>query len=299
MKDPRLLLVVSTLGRIESLERLLESVAGQLATGDRLVIVAQRRVDDVAALASRWRARSSGDIRVVTSPLGASLGRNTGVWEGADDIDDALVMFPNDTTTFPAGSVIAIRRALASSTAGAVHVKTPSGARFDLPPVGTPLDNRNVWSVIEMGLVIRLPVFRDLRGFDESIGTGAATPWQAGEVTDLLMRLRARRPDIDTTFGWVHDDEAEVGGIDETAGLTRAESRRKLRAYGRGVGYVYRCHPFPAWQRWAFVLAGLVIGVRRANDYRIADGWTAFAGRWEGVRGRVRRGAADRRAVSR
>src|SRR5215213_9336472 len=48
-------LVVSTLGRAEPLERLLGSLAPQLSTDDRVVLVAQDRVLEVEALARRHR----------------------------------------------------------------------------------------------------------------------------------------------------------------------------------------------------------------------------------------------------
>lgn len=294
-----MLFVVSTLGRVSALEHLLASIAPQLDADDRLVIVAQRRVGEVRRIVTRWNPRSAGEIRVVSSELGASLGRNIGVAEGSDGLANPLTMFPNDTTSFPPGSVEAIRSAVRGRTVGAVHVMNPSGPRFDLPTAGSPLSPRTVWSVIEMGLVIRLSVFRELGGFDESIGTGAPTPWQAGEVTDLLMRLLTRRPQEGPAFVWVHAQGAHVAGIDETVGLSRAESKRKLRAYGRGVGYVYRIHPFPPWQRWAFVLAGWAIGLRRTGEYRLGDGWTAFLGRLEGACGRTWGRNRSSRAVSR
>ncbi|WP_114588540.1 glycosyltransferase family 2 protein [Microbacterium arborescens] len=299
MTEKPLLLVVSTLGRVSALDLLLQSLADQLQPHDRLTIIAQSHVADVERLVARWRPRFAAGLHVATSDRGASRGRNAGVRLGSDGLRDAHVMFPNDTTTFPPGSVAAIRRAMTGATAGAVRVETPSGARFALPPFGTPVDARNVWSVIEMGLVIDLDVFRTAGGFDESIGTGAATPWQAGEVTDLLLRVLNQHPALRSTFVWVHDAGAHVNGIAEVSGLTRAESMRKLRAYGRGVGYVYRRHPFPGWQRYAFVVAGLLIGVRRGSEYTLSAGLTAFIGRLEGVRGRIIGADPTLKAVSR
>lgn len=283
----RITLVITTIGRAGAIEKLLASVADQLLNGDRLVVVAQGHTDEISASVQQWNSRSEGRIDLVTSQLGASLGRNTGATHAAQDAQDGLLMFPNDTTTFPDGSLAAIRRDFASRSVGAVRVMTASGARFDLPPEGSPLDHRSVWSVIEMGLVIRHDQFHSVGGFDERIGTGATTPWQAGEVTDLLLRLQESNPAIGNSFFWAHSADAYVLGVQETQGLSGRERRRKLRAYGRGVGYIYRRHPFPHWQRWAFVVAGLTIGLRRAEDYTVWDGVTAFIGRLEGVLGRT------------
>lgn len=292
------LLVVSTLGRLEPLRRLLESVTPQLTEIDRVVIVAQGREEDVRRLADEAAGGTRGRLMVTTSARGASLGRNAGVTYGANGLEDALVMFPNDTTWFPRGTLEVIRERMGDAPAGAVTVDTPSGPRFELPPPGTPLDTRSVWQVIEMSLIIRLPVFRASGGFDESIGTGAPTPWQAGEVTDLLLRAVSASPRLAHAFRWIPAATATVGGIEETAGLSASERRWKLRAYGRGIGRVYARHPFPLWQRWGFVAAGLLVGLRR-GEYRITDGVPAACGRLEGVLGRAFGRANLHRAVRR
>ena len=49
-------LVVSTLGRAEPLERLLESLSPQLRPDDRVVIVAQDRLADIERLADAFRS---------------------------------------------------------------------------------------------------------------------------------------------------------------------------------------------------------------------------------------------------
>jgi hypothetical protein len=292
-----LVLSVTTLGRVEPLRRLLSSLASQLGPDDRVAVVAQANENEVQALLDEMRPGTRGRLLFTTSERGASRGRNRGVAIAATDLDDALLMFPNDTTWFPNGSIAAIRAGVGDALGGAVAVMTDSGPRFALPPAGTSLNPLTVWRVIEMGLVIRLPLFRRLEGFDESIGTGATSPWQAGEVTDLLMRARSRHPVIEQGFAWLTDPRAHVGGIEETRGLSRAERRQKIRAYGRGVGHVFRTHDFPAWHRWRFAIGGLAIGILRRDEYTIADGRHAFIGRVEGLRGRTFSGAS--RAVER
>lgn len=276
-------LVVSTLGRIEPLERLLRSLDGQLGDGDRVVIVAQDRQDEVEALASRHRTPEFR-VTVTGSAPGASRGRNTGV--AALDEGEFLLLFPNDTTWFPAGAIPELRRIAADLDAGALTVVDEHGPKFTLPPGGTPLDRWNVWNVIEMGILMRRSVFEGLGGFDPGIGTGAPTPWQAGEATDLLLRLMERRPELARTFRWLPAD-VTVGGIADPAGLSAAERRRKLRAYGRGLGRLVMRHPYPWWWRFAFVFGGLAFGLRHRSTNTPADGWWVFVGRAEGALGRT------------
>lgn len=292
------LLVVSTLGRVDPLRSLLESVAPQLTEIDRMVIVAQDRAGEVRQVAEEAARDTRGQIQVTTSARGASLGRNAGVATGAVGLDDALVMFPNDTTWFPEGTLEAIRVRMGDAPVGAVTVQTENGPRFELPRPGTRLDTRTVWQIIEMSLVIRLRLFRSTGGFDESLGTGGPTPWQAGEVTDLLLRALTANPDLADAIRWLPSAAATVGGVEETAGLSAAERRWKLRAYGRGIGRVYARHPFPLWQRWGFVAAGLVIGLRR-DEYSLLDGVPAFCGRLEGVLGFPLGGRRSSPAVAR
>ncbi len=285
MTTPPMMLVVTTLGRVVPLRRLLDSAVPQLGPDDRIVVVAQGNVADVQALVDA--ADTRGRVSALTSGRGASLGRNTGIAALASAGDDALVMFPNDTTWFPENSIEAIRRLVADAPGGAVTVSTEIGPRFALPAPGTTLDTSTVWNVIEMSLVIRLGLLRGVGGFDVSIGSGAATPWQAGEVTDLLMRVLAAEPAIARRFIWTRAEDVYVGGVPESIGLSASERRWKIRAYGRGIGRVLARHPFPLWHRWGFVFAGLLVGLRRGNEYGLTDGLHAFVGRLEGVLGRA------------
>jgi len=276
-------LVVSTLGRAEPLTRLLESLAPQLRAGDRVVIVAQDRIAEVEALAHRFRNDGMA-VEVTTSERGASRGRNAGV--AALPPGERLLHFPNDTTWFPVGSLDAIRARAEVVAVGALTVVDEHGPKFLLPPEGTSLDRWNAWSVIEMGLLIRRTVFDELGGFDPDLGTGAPTAWQAGEATDLLLRLASRRPDLATGFAWLPPDVA-VGGIADPDGLSTHERRRKLRAYGRGMGRVVARHPYPWWWRIAFVGGGLAFGLRHRATNTPGDGWPVFLGRSEGMLGRT------------
>lgn len=274
-------LVVSTLGRTEPLERLLESLSTQLRSDDRVVLVAQDRRADVERLADRFRSDTVA-IDVTTSPRGASRGRNAGV--ASLEPGERMLHFPNDTTWFPDGSLDAIRRAAGDATAGALTVVDEHGPKFVLPASGAPLDRWNAWSVIEMGILIRRSTFEELGGFDPDIGTGAPTPWQAGEATDLLLRLIERRPDLAATFTWL-PPEVFVGGIADPSGLSSAERRRKLRAYGRGLGRIVVRHRYPLWWQFAFLFGGLAFGLRHRSGYTVADGWWVFLGRAEGMAG--------------
>ncbi|WP_409047311.1 glycosyltransferase family 2 protein [Microbacterium sp. HA-8] len=281
--DSDITMVVTTLGRIDYLERLIRSLIPQLSERDTLVIVAQANVAQTRALAERHRSALSARLIVGESARGASRGRNVGVGLSQTRHDD-LLLFPNDTSWFPAGSVASIRSGIGDAS-GCVTVRAPEGDRFSLPAPGTPLDRRNVWQVIEMGLAIRRSAFVGLGGFDEALGTGAPTPWQAGEVTDLLLRWLATSPESARRFVWLPPHSAWIGGIAEGEGLSSREARWKLRAYGRGIARVYRRHRYPLLLQLAHIAAGAIIGLRRHSEYPLVAGVPAFLGRLEGFCG--------------
>lgn len=274
-------LVITTLGRERGLRRLLQSLDGQVTAAETIVIVAQRNLQIVQDLAAEFTAIGC-EIIVTTSPLGASRGRNAGVVALPAGID-YLLHFPNDTTWFPPGTVAGIRSTPAGASAGALTVTDENGPKFHLPAAGTPLDRWNVWTVIEMGLVIRRSLFTKLGGFTESIGTGANTPWQSGEATDLLLRLIHARESH--SFAWL-PAEVAIGGISDPQGLSNGERRRKLRSYARGFGRLLSVWRYPLYWRAAALAGGLLFGVRNRSSFQSADGWWVFVGRFEGLTGR-------------
>ncbi len=277
--------VVTTLGRVESIRVLLSSLEAQLHEGDHIVVVAQGAFDDVSAVASEFQTRGVA-VTSTTSGRGASLGRNTGV--AALPIDVTAVTFPNDTTTYPPGTVAALHAAVddADFLAGGLTAWDERGPKTILPAAGTPLDLFNVWAVIEMGIVMRRSLFDAVGGFDENLGAGSPSPWQAAEGTDLLLRARDQDPRVASEFRWL-PPEVRVDGISTGFGLSASERRRKLRAYGRGTGRALAIHAYPLWWRVAFTGAGLLHGVRNPAPITITDGWPMFLGRLEGALGRT------------
>jgi len=277
--------VVTTLGRLDPLRALLSSLEDQLRPGDHVVLVAQGAQDDVAALAAEFSARGV-PVTATTSARGASLGRNTGV--AALPAGDAVVTFPNDNTTYPAGTVTALHAAVDDPgfLAGGFTSWDERGPKTTLPSAGTPLDKYNVWSVIEMGILIRRSLFDAIGGFDEDMGPGSASPWQVAEGTDLLLRAMAHERRLVDEFRWLPAD-VHVDGISTGFGLSAAERRRKLRAYGRGTGRAFAVHGYPLWWRLAFTGAGLLYGVRNPRPITVGDGWPMFVGRLEGTLGRT------------
>jgi len=266
---------------------------GQTRPQDEIVVVAQRNYAEVEALIALY---PSLPITLTTSSRGAAHGRNVGV--STLSPSERILLFPNDSTWYPQGMVDEIRNCidLSSFRVGAMTVVDDFGPKLNVPDPGTKLTPILTWRVIEMGLLIKQSTFSTVGGFEASIGTGAPTPWQSGESTEIVLRALRRWPTLRNEFVWLPRD-VWVGGVPDTSGLSVKEKRQKLRAYGRGAGKVGRDYRFPLLWKVRLVVGGLTLGLRN-RQYRPLDGLWAFTGRLEGFLGRTF-GGANQTAVRR
>ncbi|MDF2048838.1 hypothetical protein [Arthrobacter sp. Cr_A7] len=232
-------------------------------------------------------------VTAVSGPRGASAGRNHAVNKAPSTVD--FLLFPNDTSWFPPDFVKTFKAQAISGSAGALTVIDELGPKFLLPPPGTPIDKKNVWQVIEPGLFIGHETFLHLGGFDESIGTGAVTPWQSGEGTELLLRWM-KLPSVGP-FEWC--DYPQVFGISDPKGLTKSERRVKLRAYARGYGRLLVVGEFGPVQCLKALLGGASFGLRKGHPYTVGDGLFVLLGRMEGLMGTLFSAGSVTQAVNR
>jgi hypothetical protein len=289
---PAIGIAVTTVGRWDQLRTLLEDLAAQSHPPGAVAIAhhdagAAPHLDAVVApFADRL------EIATVVSERGISNGRNAAIATFAADIE--WICFPNDTSRLDPDFLERMaRHAVPGTTVCAAQLVDGDGVRNTLPAPGSPPTRRNIWGAIEPATMVRRSYFDRVGGFDPDIGSGAATPWQAGEGTDLLLRLSK----LDGfSVDWIHD--IAVHAQTEFAHLTPAERRRKIRNYGRGTGYVYRRWNYPAWDRFRHVFGALLAPLRNRAKFAPRDGVTLALGRAEGVSGRVISGG-DTRAIIR
>lgn len=270
--------VISTLGRTDALDALLGDLAAQ--TRPPLVVAVCDQSDGsgrtVAEVCNVHRARL--DIRVVTSPRGLSRGRNAAATAVRGETD--YLFFPNDTSRL-APDVLEHFRPRDNVEAFAGQYRDAHGPRTHIEAALLHLGKNNVWAAMEPALFVRSDAFAASGGFDESIGSGASTPWQSGEGTELLLRLGEAGGRIQ------FDPDLVVEGVPENEGLDRAQRQRKLRAYGRGYGHILREWNYGARRRWAAVLGGFALGIRQPRRFTLGDGWHVGLGRAEGIMNRT------------
>lgn len=286
--------VITSVGRWDDVRALLGDIAAQTHPPHTVVIAHHVSIDDVPGL-RRLVDDFTGRMRLrtVVSERGASRGRNAGVAALGEDVD--WILFPNDTSRLDADFFERlVPYCAAPATVCAVRLADTEGSRNEIPTWGTPLDRHTVWGAIEPATALRREEFVRAGGFDPSIGTGAPTPWQSGEITDLLLRMATMGL---ANVAWV--DDLVVHAKPEFCHLTAAERRRKLRNYGRGSGYLLRRWDYPRRERLRHVVGGALMPLRNRYKFRPTDGLMLCVGRAEGVLGATIGNTDDHRAVLR
>ena len=77
-----------------------------------------------------------------------------------------------------------------------------------------------------------------------------------------MLRALKEWPEIASQFIWMPRDIA-VGGVPQGHGLSTGERRRKLRAYGRGLGLLARRHRYPVAWKVKRLIGGAAVGLLR------------------------------------
>lgn len=266
---------VSTVGRIPELTKLLDSLVKQNNQNFYLGICDQSRGDQVARLAESYKDKLR--IFVTSSEKGLSAGRNSIIRNAPSDCTHFL--FPNDTTYYVPEFIERLSKLHSTADIVALPYIDDDGQRYVFAEGYYPIDHRNVWRIIEAGMVVSATVFRDVGFFDRNLGTGSHSPWQSGEGTDLLLRAsrKLRRVHWDT--------KTYVYGVSQQYGLTDRQRRRKLREYGRGYGYLHRRWQYSIVRQALICLSPLLKAIRTGNRTTVLDGAYSSLGRFEGVAG--------------
>ena len=145
------------------------------------------------------------------------------------------------------------------------------------------ITRQSVWiAQSEAASFYRRELLERLDGFDEEIGIGSFSPWQAAEGPDFVLKAleRGRSCYFDPSLYGFHREF----DLDEP-GMTR-----KGRTYGRGMGYVLRRHRYgtPTLIYWVMrPLFSAFIAAIRGRLHRARYSFSVFLGRLEGMTGRV------------
>lgn len=274
----RIGVVISTLGKSASLSLVLDSLTAQSHQPQQVIIVDQSEGPEVADLVRSYEGTIP--ITRLTSSRGAARGRNTG-WRALTNCQ--LVAFPDDDCTYGPEVLARISTQFADGTVDAVAGRlTGIDSRVVFGDERSIIDRKTVWTkAIEATTFYRLTAIQLAGGFDDSLGVGSQTIWQSGEGTDLLLRV--------LSLGRMAVYEPSIVVTEHQLEINPDQYLRKIRAYGRGTGRVYRLRYTPG-ERAMAVLRPLIAAAAYTLQGRQFDARKklhAALGRLEGMRGRT------------
>ena len=276
-------LIISTLGRNADVVEFIRTIEAQTCRDFEVIIVDQNDDDALGKAVQALTPSYPLKYRHVPRVRGASRGRNLGFELAEGD----YVCFPDDDCLYPPGVLDDVLTLFADKGVDMVCGRAADtngrdiNGRFEHQAQA--ISAANVFSTqIEWMLFFTRTAFEAVSGFDEDVGVGASTPWQANEGQDIVLRM------LEGGYqGWYdpalfgHHPELNVVHPD-------AKMRRKARGYARGMGYVLGRHayPFAYFARYAIRSAGGVfVSLLRLNGARAAYYLHVTTGRIEGYLG--------------
>ena len=238
--SPRVSLVVSTLNRSAELKRLLQSLVDQKFRNFEVLVVDQNLDDRILPVLDGYQSQLNMSRIRTPARQGISAARNDG-WRRARG---EFVLFPDDDCWYPpwflhkglelldtTGAELLGGR-IADQTGRSINGRFASRAQV--------ITRRSVWIThSEAATFHRRELLERLNGFDEKLGIGSATKWQAGEGADLILKAMQSRRCVCYYDPSLYVFHREFDLDDPASGMVE-----KGRAYGRGMGYVLRRHRY-------------------------------------------------------
>lgn len=242
-------LIICSVDRTTTLERLLRSLALQTDRNFEVVLVDQN-------LDNRLQApiESFGKVMPIVqvkAARGLSLARNKGLGVARGD----FIAFPDDDCHYPNSLIERVRKRFASTP----DVDVLTGRTIDMEgheslsaflDQDSEIDRWNVWKCGNSNTVFarRTALAAGLR-FNEELGVGAASPFQSGEETAFLLDAmqRGSRGRFCRDIVVYHDQVGETDAL-------------RARKYARGFGRVLALYDYPR----AYLVRSLVRPALRA-----------------------------------
>jgi glycosyltransferase involved in cell wall biosynthesis len=279
----RVSLIMSTRGRVDEVLQFVVALKQLDCRDFELIIVDQNADESLHAACAALGV--DFPLHYIRSPhvTGVSRGRNIGLAKASGDV----LCFPDDDCSYPPSLIQKVLRRFDDTGCDIVcgRPTAPDGrtinGRFE--ERAQKVDLRHVFTTqIEWLVFIKRHVFEKLRGFDESIGVGASTPWQSCEGPDLTIRA------IQEGFTVYYDPALCAHHPELNTRDPDVAMRAKGRRYARGMGHVMKKHSYGLLYLSNYLirpLGGAGISLLEGNINRASYYWNVAIGRAEGYSG--------------
>jgi glycosyltransferase involved in cell wall biosynthesis len=269
-------LIVGTVGRAQELDRMLASIEGQSLKSVELIIVDQNADDRVKKLIEGRKP----PLRYVhvRSARGLSRARNLGINLASGDI----IGFPDDDCWYPGDLLLQVkewfdRHQTYDFFCCAAQDESGREVASRWPRHSQAIDRDSVLrACASASMFIRKAALDRIGGFDESMGLGAATPFQSAEDSDLALRC------LDGGGkGWF---ERQLYVYHPHKGAGAVTSSRAF-SYGMGFGCLLRMHgysPRTLIYHVARALGGAIKSLLLAEPSKALFYWKSALGRLKG-----------------
>ena len=285
VSSARLSLVVPTVNRTAELARLFESLVGQEFKDFEILVVDQNSDDRIVPTLKRYHPQLNIVRILIPARHGISSARNDGWRRASGDV----VLFPDDDCWYPAWflrkGLEVLDRSGADLVSGRFADESGRSINGRFAPRAQFITRRSVWiTQSESASFYRRDLLESVGGFDESLGIGSSSHWQAAEGPDLILRAlqHQRTCYYDPSLYGFHREY----DLDDPSGSMVI----KGRLYARGMGYVLRRHRHGALSLlyWAVrPLATATGAIIKGKRHRAAFSLSVSIGRVEGWIGRV------------
>lgn len=256
-------LVVSTVNRTVELDRLLTSLDQQTYKDFEVLIVDQNSDDRVSAILERHRGLQ---IKHLHSKRGLSRGRNTGLPVATGSV----CAIPDDDCWYPPELLHSVSSWFSGNPEFDVLVTSvrDESSKLQGPGrrsrVGCECNESNIWyNGISYNAFWRRSVVDDVGAFDESIGPGSDTKFQAGEETDFLLRAMGSGHRI-----WC---EPSISVFHPSPRSIQHRILKQTYGYALSTGYVLRRHNYSAYRLVrdfaGYSFAGALVSMCKADAH--------------------------------
>lgn len=229
-------LIMATVGRVQEVKRVLESLRNQSFRNFELIVVNQNqdnRLDDLILQYSHYMIINHIKIK----EHGLSLARNVGLHHATGD----LVAFTDDDCWYFHDTFQKVVEKFSKDSSLDGLTGVPVDGNFEdilpsMPRDDVLLNSENVWHAgISITIFLTNRVVKRIGFFDEMLGAGANSSYGSGEETDYLLRA------LEFGYKLKFFRDVKVGHPNKDKEGVHAPLRRYY-LYGCGMGHVLKKH---------------------------------------------------------